>query len=57
MTVEIRELHIKAVVGTESAIGESPAAPGVDDDEEKREALIAICVERIMQILDKESER
>jgi hypothetical protein len=55
MPLEIRELHIKAVVGNESR---TAAAPRVDASrEEDREALVAECVAQVLEILERESER
>lgn len=57
MTVEIRELHIRAVVGP-GAVGEESRRPsGGAEDEEAREALVALCVERVMDVLARERER
>lgn len=57
MPIEIRELHIKAVVGTD-APGDGSSRPRQGADAEvEREALIALCVERVMAILEREKER
>ena len=55
MAIEIRELHIKAVVGTTTGQGSSDSARTYDEDE--RESLIAMCVERVMEVLAREKER
>ncbi len=57
MAVEIRELHIKAVVGTDPQDNRASAPQCGADREEEREALIALCVERVLEILEKEKER
>ena len=57
MAVEIRELHIKAVVGSDSQENRSSRSQRGADNEEEREALIALCVERVLEILEKETER
>ncbi len=57
MTVEIRELHIKAVVGAPPPHQNSGRPSGGGDSEQDREALVALCVERVMDILDKQKER
>lgn len=55
MPLEIRELHIKAVVGNER---EAAAAPeGNVRQEENREALVAECVEQVLEILERKTER
>lgn len=56
MAVEIRELHIKGVVGSDSPDASSGSRRGVDSEEE-REVLVALCVERVLEILEKERER
>jgi hypothetical protein len=57
MAVEIRELHIRAVVGTDSQDNRPSQRQRGADGEEEREALIALCVERVLEILEKEEER
>ena len=57
MAVEIRELHIKAVVGTDPQDNRPSRPQRGADNEEEREALIALCVERVLEILEKEKER
>ncbi|QYZ65756.1 MAG: hypothetical protein HPY30_06995 [Gammaproteobacteria bacterium (ex Lamellibrachia satsuma)] len=56
MPVEIRELVIRAEVG-----GEAPRREGSSSSTrpapEDKEALIAECIERIMQILQEREER
>lgn len=57
MPIEIRELHIRVSV---EAAGEQPAgaptaAPGADD--EARRALVAECVEQVLQVLRDQKER
>jgi hypothetical protein len=54
--VEIRELHIKAVVGTEPP-GRQPRGPRGQESEQDMDALVAQCVEQVMEILRKEKER
>jgi hypothetical protein len=57
MTVEIRELHIKAVVGTDSPDHRSPNAQRRTDSDDERERLIALCVERVLEVIEKNDER
>ncbi len=57
MAVEIRELHIKGVVGADSQDARTPGPRRQADSEEEREALIAQCVERVLEILENEAER
>ena len=56
MPIEIRELHIRAVVGTESRQPPAGTRSG-EDKEQDRESLIAQCVERVMEVLARQSER
>ncbi len=57
MAVEIREFHIKAVVGTEPQDQRTTGLRPGPGSEEEREALIALCVERVLEILENEKER
>lgn len=56
MPIEIRELHIKMAVTTPSpaspAGAPAPAVPAAPTD-----ALVAICVEQVMDLLRRERER
>lgn len=55
MPVEIRELHITAVVNDNAPAtetGAKPAAPVPNTD-----AIIAACVEQVLQILNEKTER
>ena len=54
MPIEIRELHIKAVVSTEQ---ERAAASPTEQQATKREALVAECVEQVLEILREKAER
>ena len=56
MTIEIRELHIKAVVGPDPK-QEAGEAEGANMSEEDRESLVALCVERVMELLSRQKER
>ncbi|HKY16499.1 MAG TPA: DUF5908 family protein [Microthrixaceae bacterium] len=58
MPIEIRELHIKVAVNAPA--GNKPAgapgpAPGAEGD--ARQALIADCVEQVMELLRDQKER
>ena len=56
MSIEIRELHIKAFVGTDKS--QQQTRPGTaNDNQVDREALIAECVEQVMGILERKKER
>ena len=55
MPLEIRELHIKAVVSTEQK--RTPASPPPAQEGEGREALVAECVEQVLEILREKAER
>jgi len=53
MPIEIKEMHIKIVVGENSA---STPAPG-QDGEDNEQRIIEACVEQVMEILAKKDER
>ena len=62
MPIEIRELHIKAVVGAEESKDESGTSSAATEKnagqpEQNAEQLIELCVEKIMEILKEKSER
>lgn len=54
MPVEIRELHITAVVRDNAAGNTTPASSSSSSD---TEAIIAACVEQVMEILKQKNER
>lgn len=60
MPIEIRELHIRVSV-TAPAGGGAPAGAPVrsagTDDAAAREALVADCVERVLEVLHDRKER
>jgi hypothetical protein len=61
MPIEIKELHIRVSVnppqnGTPGADVKSGAGNGSSSDE-KRSALVAECVEQVMEVLQSKSER
>lgn len=53
MPIEIKELHIKIVVGE----NESPASDQNTDASDSRDEIIEACVEQVMEILLKKEER
>ena len=56
MPLEIRELHIKAVVSTEGE--KPPAAPSAGQGGGgDQEAVVAACVEQVLEILREKAER
>jgi len=55
MPIEIKELHIKINVDEGANKGNSQTS-GLND-KESREALIAACVEEVMEVLQKQKER
>lgn len=63
MPIEIRELHIKAVIdtaGSKPAMGEGVNAgnlPGGNASAADAEQLVDLCVEKIMEIIKEKSER
>jgi hypothetical protein len=63
MAIEIKELYIRvsvnALLGAPSPRGETTAAGGnaPAERDEEREALVAACVEQVMQLLRDKTER
>ncbi len=55
MPLEIRELHIRTVIGTEKD-ERAPATPATQDEDD-REALVAECVAQVMERLKENAER
>lgn len=58
MPIEIRELHIR-VSANAGASGKPAGAPGAEPgaEGEARQALVAECVEHVLQILREQRER
>ncbi len=56
MAIEIRELHIKAVIGSDTQ-QQSESAGTTDRSDEERELLISLCVERVMELIARQKER
>lgn len=56
MPLEIKELHIKAVVSEEESKGNFWDVDNQEDDEFK-ESIVQTCVEQVLQILKEKSER
>ncbi len=56
MAIEIRELHIKASIGSEPQQQSEGAAPS-NMSEDQRELLVSLCVERVMEIIARQKER
>jgi hypothetical protein len=64
MPIEIRELHIKAVIDGSAdkssikpaADGQAPSQPAVGEGE-NMEAVINACVEKVLEILKEKMER
>ena len=63
MAIEIKELHIRVAVNTASA-GPSPSGPAPrsdgstrQQDDGAKDALVAECVEQVLQILQNKAER
>lgn len=57
MPIEIRELHIKAVVSPSQASTESQDGKGSGLTPKKMEQLIDMCVEKVLAILKEQQER
>lgn len=55
MPLEIRELHIKTTVGDDRK-ADADRQQGLRR-EESREALVAECVEQVLEILERKTER
>lgn len=58
MPVEVRELIIKATIAQEDASGNgAPAASSANNGESPNEAIIKLCVEKVLEILKEKDER
>lgn len=64
MPIEIRELHIKAVIdGSKSSGNNNPAAPGSKAPQQgateggNMDSIIDACVEKVLEILKDQKER
>ena len=57
MPIEIRELHIKGVLGDANEAESGVESSSAVMSEEDREVLIALCVERVLEALDRNKER
>jgi len=59
MPVEIKELHIRVTVNQPGQAPQSGASPGSGKKEEgdEKEAMIAQCVEEVLQIIENKKER
>ena len=58
MPIEIRELHIRVSVSPPT--GHPPAgapSPALGAEGDRRQALVAECVEQVLQVLDDRKER
>jgi Family of unknown function (DUF5908) len=56
MPIEIRELHIRVSVSPQSG-GPPAGAPGPAADGDGRPAIVAECVEQVLQVLRDRKER
>ena len=58
MPVEIRELHIRVAVNSDSAKQSSPAtSPSAAEAAADKDAIVAECVEQVLQIIQAKRER
>jgi Family of unknown function (DUF5908) len=58
MPIEIRELHIRVAVSAPAGSGAPAGAPTrAGGDDGSREAIVAACVERVMELLRDRGER
>ncbi len=58
MPIEIKELHIRVTVNaTEGALSERQPVSGGKSSDSDRQAIIAECVEQVLEILQNKSER
>jgi hypothetical protein len=56
MAIEIRELHIKAVIGSDPQ-QQDEGAGTANTSEDERELLVSLCVERVMELIARQKER
>ena len=56
MPLEIKELHIKAVVAG-GAVTEEAASPAQAPNAEAQEQIVRLCVSKILEILEERKER
>jgi hypothetical protein len=57
MPIEIRELHIRVTVGEGAKGAPAPSGAPPGDSHVDKDALVAECVEQVMQILHAKKER
>ena len=60
MPIEIKELHIKVTVNTPQSTNQSNGQPGAQSSAvspDIKDAIVAECVEQVMQILKEKNER
>jgi hypothetical protein len=57
MPIEIKELHVRVSVTAPSAGDRPAAAPGPAADADARQALVAECVDQVLQVLRDQRER
>ncbi len=59
MPVEIKELHIRVTVNQpgQAQQGGASSASGKKEEGDEKEAMIAQCVEEVLQIIDNKKER
>ena len=56
MPIEIRELHIRATVNQDDSTGgKTPVSATIS--QEDKDAIIAECVEKVLQVLKKKKDR
>lgn len=57
MTIEVRELVIKATISQELSPAQSPATASSNNSNSPNEQIISICVEKVLEILKDKHER
>jgi len=57
MSIEIRELVIKATIAPENSSNTGSAATGADNSVSRNEAIINACVEKILEIIKEKHGR
>lgn len=57
MTIEVRELVIKATISQELSPAQSPATTSSNNSTSPNEQIISICVEKVLEILKDKHER
>lgn len=57
MPIEIRELHVKAIVGSNSTSSNADSNSQEEESPVNKEAIVAECVNKVLEILNLQTER